>query len=78
MLKQNKLDGEQQSGGNSIEKCYKVAKSRGLRYFAIINGGSCVGSAYAEDRYKMHGRSTKCRNGTGAEWSNDVYVINGE
>ena len=58
----------------AIDKCYKVAKERGLVLFAVQNGGQCFGSL-SLNGYRYYGRSQRCRNGKGGPWANDVYKI---
>ena len=60
----------------AIEKCYKVAKSRGFHIFAVQHGGWCAGMVGSE-RYKKYGKATNCKNGKGGAWANDVYQIGG-
>eukprot|EP00058_Branchiostoma_floridae_P023189 XP_002608679.1 hypothetical protein BRAFLDRAFT_73901 [Branchiostoma floridae] len=58
-----------------VKKCYKVAKDRGYKVFAVQDSGECRSSATAGDTYKKHGPSTECIGGEGYAWLNDVYEI---
>ena len=69
------LDGPYSSRRDAILKCYEAARKRGFVYFAIQNGGMCMGSKDAGKKYKMYGRATNCQNGKGGEDANNVYYI---
>lgn len=61
---------------DAIQKCARLAASRGFKMFGIQFGGLCFGSADAEERYDMYGRSTRCgSNGRGGYWASSVYRI---
>ena len=73
------LDGFYQSRSNAVEKCYKVALSRGYKVFAVHDGGACAGSPDAESTYKKYGPSSKCKDdGKGGKFANEVYEIQGK
>jgi hypothetical protein len=59
---------------DAIVKCYKYAKSKGYKYFAVQDGGHCQGSNNLEES-KKYGQSTACSNGKGGGWANDIYEI---
>ncbi|XP_035694138.1 neurogenic locus notch homolog protein 1-like [Branchiostoma floridae] len=58
-----------------IKKCYQVAKDRGYKVFAVQDSGQCFSSATAADTYRKYGPSTRCTEGEGGFWSNNVYEI---
>lgn len=61
------------------ELCYQCAVERGFKYMSLQDGGWCASSANAESRYKMYGRSRRCRGkGLGGPASNRVYKITGK
>ncbi|KAI8481126.1 Retinoschisin [Branchiostoma belcheri] len=63
---------------NAIEKCYRVARSRGYTVFALQHGGQCLGGRNAHNTYKKYGSSTACAaDGEGGDWANEVYQITG-
>ena len=76
--KYDTLDGDYKKRENAIEKCFQVAVKRGFKYFAVQNGGQCFASEDAGPRYSMYGKADTCRDGKGASWANDVYIINGK
>ena len=59
---------------DAIEKCFRVARERGLVLFALQDGGWCVGADNLNG-YKKYGSSDKCKNGKGGDLANDVYRI---
>ena len=61
----------------AIVKCAAVAKKRGYRAFAVQHQGWCATGPRAHVTYRKYGRSTKCRNGKGGPWANDVYFLSG-
>ena len=58
---------------DAIKRCYVVARERGLKIFAIQDGGQCFGSR-DKNRYKKYKRSRKCANMKGGYYANDVYL----
>ena len=52
-----------------------VAKEYGYTLFSVQHGGQCFASRGGK-MYQQYGRTTRCRNGKGAGWANDVYRIN--
>ncbi|XP_078381198.1 retinoschisin-like [Oculina patagonica] len=72
------LDGSYKARRNAIEKCYRAAKKRGFRVFAVQDGGWCATSASAAKTFRKYGKSTACRSdGKGGPWANQVYYIKG-
>ena len=48
---------------NALMKCAEVAKSFGLRIFAVQNGGQCFGGKDAERTFMKYGVADSCRGG---------------
>merc|ERR1711951_349315 len=46
-----------------------------FKAFGIQNGHEGWSGVRAEKTYNKHGKSSKCMNGMGGGWSNDVYII---
>jgi len=73
------LDGSYGNREDPINKCYRVAKKRGFRLFAVQHGGWCAGSASAPQTFDKYGTSTACKSdGEGGDWANQVYLIKGK
>ena len=60
----------------------QAALQKGFEFFAVQDGGQCLGSANAKSNYKKAGRSTRCSNYgvanvalKGGPMVNDVYEI---
>ena len=68
------ISGDYDTRSDAIDKCYRVARGRGLVLFAVQNGGWCAGADNFNE-YRKYGSSDKCRNGKGGPWANDVYKI---
>jgi hypothetical protein len=63
---------------DAINKCYQVAKDRGMKVFAVQHNGWCA-AAPDESGYKKYGKSDQCYGaGKGGPWANDVYIIKDE
>ena len=58
-----------------FESCNRAAAFRGYTVFGIQNGVECWSGPNAADDYNKYGTSTKCRNGLGGPWANDVYRV---
>ena len=72
------LDGHFKSRQNAIAKCAVAARRRGFHMFAVQDGGWCAASASAEKTFDKYGKSNDCKkDGKGADWSNNVYTIQG-
>ena len=70
------LNGWYKSRPNAIERCYKVAKSRGFHVFAVQDGGWCASSSSAVRTFDRYGKSSACKlDGKGGPWANQVYYI---
>ena len=73
------MDGSYKARRDSIEKCYKAAKTRGFHIFAVQDGGWCASSATAGKTFNKYGKSSACKSdGKGGPWANQVYYIRGE
>ncbi|XP_078576588.1 uncharacterized protein LOC144862160 [Branchiostoma floridae x Branchiostoma japonicum] len=71
-----RLDGHYSTRQDAFQKCYTVARSMGLKVFALQNGGWCGGSADGNVDFRKHGPSEQCYiGGEGGPWSNHVYEI---
>jgi len=72
------LDGSYRARRDAINKCYKAAKKRGFKVFALQHGGWCASSATAEKTFDKYGISSNCgKDGEGGPWANQVYYIKG-
>ncbi|XP_022796971.1 uncharacterized protein LOC111335350 isoform X3 [Stylophora pistillata] len=60
---------------NAIQKCAQAAKSAGYLIFGVQYGGECWSGPLAHVTYKKYGTSTRCVNGIGGSWAQDVYGI---
>ena len=69
-----RLKGSYRNRKDAINKCYIVARERGMKVFALQNGGWCAGSKDLNG-YKKYGRSKICKKWKGGPWTNDVYQI---
>ena len=63
---------------DAILRCGLVAKRFGYRVFAVQHQGWCATGPRAHLTYRKYGRSSKCRNGKGGPWANDVYRVYGK
>ena len=59
-------------------RCGLVAMRFGYRVFAVQHQGQCFTGPRAHLTYRKYGRSSKCKNGKGGPWANDVYRVNGK
>ena len=59
---------------NAVEKCYQAAKQKGMKVFAVQDGGWCAASKDINS-YRKYGTATNCSAGKGGGWANDVYVM---
>ena len=65
------------TGSNHISECLKLAKDRGFELFSLQHGNQCFGG-YGGANYTKYGKSIKCNDlGTGGNWANQVYRIQG-
>ena len=71
-----RLTGNYKARKDAINKCFQVARAKGMVIFAVQDGGWCAG-AKTLNRYRKYGKATNCRNGKGGGWANDVYRITG-
>ncbi len=72
------LDGNPGSRSEPIMKCYKAAKNRGYKVFALQDGGFCSSSDTAENTFNKYGISLNCKSdGEGGPLANQVYYIKG-
>jgi len=70
----DRLKDHYQYRADAINKCYAVAKERGMKIFALQHQGHCQADSTL-DKYKKYGPSRACENGKGGPWANDVYLI---
>ena len=60
----------------SISKCSLVSAAKNLHFFALKEGGMCLGiQGSVRDSFQNKGKSTDCANGKGGYGSLDVYLI---
>ena len=58
-----------------IPKCFRLAKNRGYKTFALQWGVQCFGGAN-DTAHKKYGPSANCQeNGRGGDWGYQVYRI---
>ena len=70
------LDGSYTVRENPLAKCNDAAAAKGFTHFAVQDGGACLSSIDAKDKYKTHGKSTACNaDGNGGPMANNVYEI---
>ena len=69
-----RITGNYQARKDAINKCFQVAKERGMKVFAVQHGGWCAGGKDPYG-YQRYGRAGNCRGGKGGAWANDVYQI---
>jgi hypothetical protein len=69
------ISGNYQQRANAINECYNIAKERGMKIFAVQDGGWCAADNNLNS-YNKYGASGNCRNGKGGPWANDVYINN--
>ena len=69
------LDGHYKYRKDPISKCYRAAKSKGYKGFAIQDDGQCFTTSTASDTFDIYEKSTLCTNGLGGPMANDVYLI---
>lgn len=65
------MDSDYKSRSDPLQKCAEAALDKGLKVFALQNGGQCFGGANGINRYNVYGPSTSCR---GITTSSFVYV----
>lgn len=70
----SRLTGNYQQRADAVNKCYEVAKERGMKIFSVQHQGHCQADSTL-DKYKKYGPSRACANGKGGPWANDVYLI---
>ena len=58
-----------------LQSCKQAAAFRGYTVFGIQNGVECWSGPSAANTYNKYGTSTKCLNGVGGPWANDVYRV---
>ena len=69
-----KLYGNYKTRPDAVNKCFTVARERGIKIFAIHRGGMCLASNDL-NRYKTFGKANDCRDSKGAYSAKDVYLI---
>ena len=74
--KDRRVRGNYKARANAIQKCFAVAKSRGMVIFAVQDGGWCAAAKNLKG-YRKYGRAKNCKNGKGGGWANNVYQIIG-
>ena len=73
------LDGNHTTRKDSITKCCRAAKKRGLHIFAVQGGGRVASNASAINTFDKYGSSSTCKlDGKGGPFANEVYYIIGK
>ncbi|XP_066915183.1 uncharacterized protein [Clytia hemisphaerica] len=68
------MDSDYKTRSDPLQKCAEAALDKGLKLFAIQNGGQCFGGKTGESRYNVYGTSDQCKeDGLGGSWANEVY-----
>lgn len=60
---------------DTIELCYKDVIKNGYTMFGLQYGGECWSGDKIEMTYSKYGEFQGCKDGTGGDWSNDVYSV---
>jgi len=68
------LGGNYKLRKDAINKCYRLAVSKGLTVFGVQDGGWCAAGKSVADAQK-YGEATNCMHGKGGGWANDVYQV---
>ena len=63
------------SGAYAVDKCAAIAAASGHRAFGVQYGGQCFTGPQAHQTYSKYGKAANCKNGRGAGWRNDVYIL---
>ena len=70
-----KVLGTWRGDSKAVQKCALAAEKAGYSVFGVQHGGECWSGPQAHVTYKKYGTSTKCVNGKGGNWAQDVYAI---
>jgi len=55
------MDSDYKTRGDPLQKCAEAALEKGLKLFALQNGGQCFGGKTGELRYNIYGKSDGCK-----------------
>ena len=69
-----RITGSYTTRDDAINKCYEVAKEKGMVIFALQDNGWCAGD-FNTDGYQKYGVSSACKDAKGGPMANDVYEI---
>ena len=59
-----------------VEKCAQLAENAGYSAFGVqYRGLECWSGPQAHITYSKYGTSSRCVNGIGGNWAQDVYMI---
>ena len=70
-----KLLGIWKRDSQAVQKCAQAAEKAGYSVFGVQYDGECWSGPQAHVTYKKCGTSTRCVNGSGGTWAQDVYKI---
>ena len=70
-----KLLGNWRHDSQAVQKCALAAEKAGYSVFGVQYAGECWSGPQAHLTYKKYGSSTRCVNGSGGAWAQDVYEI---
>ena len=70
-----KLIGYWRHDSKAIQKCARAAEQAGYFAFGVQYAGECWSGPQAHMKYSKYGVSTRCVNGTGGNWVQDVYAF---
>ena len=55
------MDSDYKTRADPLQKCAEAALDKGLKLFALQNGGQCFGGKTGELRYNIYGESDGCK-----------------
>ena len=55
------MDSDYKTRSDPLQKCAEAALDKGLKLFALQNGGQCFGGKTGESRYNIYGTSDQCK-----------------
>ncbi|XP_078355587.1 adhesion G-protein coupled receptor G6-like [Oculina patagonica] len=70
-----KLLGYWRHDSQAVQKCALAAEKARYSVFGVQNAGECWSGPQAHLTYKKYGSSTRCVNGIGGSWAQDVYTF---
>ena len=63
-------------GKKGVQKCAQAAENAEFSAFGVqYHGRECWSGPQAHMTYSKYGTSSRCFNGTGGDWAQDVYMF---